>query len=42
VGVELICASATELHAALAVLRAKGLLKSDARTAVDVDPVMLM
>ncbi len=42
VGLELICPSATELHAALSRLRTAGLLKSDAKTAVDVDPAMMM
>jgi hypothetical protein len=42
VGIELICPSASELHGALARLRSAGLLKSDAKTAVDVDPVSMM
>jgi primosomal protein N' (replication factor Y) (superfamily II helicase) len=40
--IELIAPTAQELHAALAKVRASGLLKSDARTAVDVDPVALV
>src|SRR5205823_1749662 len=38
-GMELISARATDLNAALARVRAAGLLKSDSKTAVDVDPV---
>jgi primosomal protein N' (replication factor Y) len=41
-GLELIAAKATDLHGALARLRGAGLLKSDATTAVDVDPMALM
>lgn len=40
--IEVIAPTAAELHSALASLRAAGLLKSDARTAVDVDPVALV
>jgi primosomal protein N' (replication factor Y) len=40
--IEVIAPTAQELHAALAGLRARGLLKSDAHTAVDVDPVALV
>ncbi len=40
--VEVIAGRASELHRLLAGLRARGLLISDARTAVDVDPVALM
>jgi primosomal protein N' (replication factor Y) (superfamily II helicase) len=40
-GIELLAPTAPELHTALARLRAAGLLKSDAHTAVDVDPVAL-
>jgi primosomal protein N' (replication factor Y) len=39
--IEVMAPTAAELHAALARLRERGLLKSDARTAVDVDPVAL-
>jgi len=39
---EVIAPSATELNGCLAALRGSGLLISDARTAVDVDPVALM
>ncbi len=39
---EVIAPSATELNGCLAALRASGLLISDAKTAVDVDPVALM
>jgi primosomal protein N' (replication factor Y) len=41
-GVELIAAKATDLQGALSRLRGAGLLKSDATTAVDVDPIALM
>jgi primosomal protein N' (replication factor Y) len=40
--IEVIAPSAQELHAALARVRAAGMLKSDSHTAVDVDPVALM
>ncbi len=40
--VEVIAGRASELHRLLAGVRARGLLISDARTAVDVDPVALM
>lgn len=40
--VEVLAPRASDLQGALAGLRARGLLKSDAQTAVDVDPVMLM
>lgn len=39
--IEIIAPTAQELHAALAKVRAAGMLKSDASTAVDVDPVAL-
>ncbi len=39
--IEILAPSAQELHAALAKVRAAGLLKSDAHTAVDVDPAAL-
>jgi primosomal protein N' (replication factor Y) len=39
---EVIAPGAVELHACLAAVRAEGLLVSDAKTAVDVDPVSLM
>jgi primosomal protein N' (replication factor Y) len=41
-GLELIAPRAGDLNAALSRVRAQGLLKSDAGTAVDVDPVALM
>lgn len=41
-GIELIAPSAAELHRALASARSAGKLRSDAHTAVDVDPVALM
>jgi primosomal protein N' (replication factor Y) len=40
--IEILAPRATELHRALAALADRGLLKSDAHTAVDVDPVALM
>lgn len=40
--VEVIAPRAAQLHGLLASLRSRGLLISDARTAVDVDPVALM
>lgn len=40
--IEVIAPTAAELHSVLAAVRAAGLLKSDARTAVDVDPVALV
>lgn len=42
VAVEVLAPSAVALHQILAALRAERLLKSDARTAVDVDPVSLL
>lgn len=42
VGVEVVAPSAGVLHRLLGALREKRLLKSDAHTAVDVDPVSLM
>jgi primosomal protein N' (replication factor Y) len=42
VGVELIADDPRAIQAALGALRAKGLVKSDAATAVDVDPVAMM
>jgi primosomal protein N' (replication factor Y) (superfamily II helicase) len=41
-GMELLAPAAAELQGALASVRAAGMLKSDAHTAVDVDPVALM
>jgi primosomal protein N' (replication factor Y) len=41
-GIELVSATAPDQHAALSRLRAAGVLKSDAHTAVDVDPVATM
>lgn len=40
--IELIAARSTDLHTMLATLARQGLLKSDAHTAVDVDPIALM
>jgi primosomal protein N' (replication factor Y) len=42
ISIEIIAPRATDLHRALAALADRGLLKSDASTAVDVDPVALM
>ena len=42
VGIEVIASSAALIQHALSGARSAGLLKSDARTAVDVDPVALM
>ncbi len=42
VGIELIADDPRAIQAALGALRAEGLLKSDAATAVDVDPVAMM
>jgi primosomal protein N' len=41
-GVEITAADAPSLMTLLTALRTAGLLKSDARTAIDVDPVSLM
>jgi primosomal protein N' (replication factor Y) len=40
--IEVMAPTAQELHAALAKVRSAGMLKSDARTAVDVDPVAVV
>ncbi|MDX2147524.1 MAG: primosomal protein N' [Planctomycetota bacterium] len=42
VGLEVIAPDAQSLHRALTALRDAGMLRSDAKTAVDVDPVALM
>jgi primosomal protein N' (replication factor Y) len=41
IGIEVLAPRATDLHRMLAALANRGLLKSDAHTAVDVDPVAL-
>jgi primosomal protein N' (replication factor Y) len=40
--IELVCPGRTVIQDVLADVRAKGLLKSDAHTAVDIDPIALM
>jgi len=40
--IQLLAPSPASLHKPLAALRARGLVKSDARTAIDVDPVSLL
>jgi primosomal protein N' len=42
VGVEIVAGDPRVIQGALGALRAKGLVKSDAATAVDVDPVAMM
>jgi hypothetical protein len=42
VGIDVLAPDAKTLHRVLNTLRSRSLLKSDAATAVDVDPVALM